>query len=137
MLAVAIALPFGSKPGVRVTTCGVVVEKVTVPAGAVPLLGSVADVTTAVMPSGCVLPLLPVSSSGELRAVVVAAGVMVARKGPALQAGTLGMPEEKLASPIYDRVRECEPRASWLEVKVAAPSESNGSAVISAPLSYT
>ena len=78
MLAVAIALPFGSKPGVRVTTCGVLVEKVTVPAGAVPLLGSVADVTTAVTPSVCVLPLWPVSNSGELRTVVVAALVMLA-----------------------------------------------------------
>ena len=80
VLAVAIALPLASKPGVRVTVFVVLVEKVTVPVGAIPLLGSVADVTIAVMPNVCVLPLSPVSNSGELRTVVVAALVMVARK---------------------------------------------------------
>src|ERR1700735_926294 len=92
VLAVAIAFPLASKPGVRVTVFGVLVEKVTVPVGAIPLLGSVADVTIAVTPSVWLLPLSPVSSSGELRTVVVAALVMVARNWPVWH-------DLKLASP--------------------------------------
>src|SRR5579859_3943759 len=90
VLAVAIALPLWSKPGTRVTVLGVTVLKVTVPVGEVPLLGSVADSTTAVTPMLAVPA--PVSVSAALMIVDVAALVTVTVLAPVEQ-------EVKLASP--------------------------------------
>ena len=90
MLAVPMALPFGSKPGMSATVWGVAVLNVMDPVGDVPLLGVVADCTTAVI--GIPPVELYTCVSGAFRVVVVEAAVTVARKAPVEH-------ELKLASP--------------------------------------
>src|ERR1700756_6046299 len=102
MLAVAIALPLGSKPGTRGRVWGLAVLKVTDPAGAVPLLGVIVDCTTAVI--GMPAVELYTCVSGAFRVVMVEAGVTVARQGPVWH-------DEELASPWDVRVMEWDPCA--------------------------